>query len=322
VAVRQIPPEDRTERKRFVALEAELLGGEPLFVPDIASGVDKRLRSRPPFYEEMDYTAFLAGDRRDVARCAAFVNRRWQRDKGEEAGFIGYFTAARGAGAEVAEMLQTAERWLAERRADRVIAPFNGATFHGLGAQTDAFDEEPIFPFPWHPPHYSQMLEAAGYRRTYPIWIFWIDFASERYRDATRRALEAPRCEVRPLVKKRWDAEVERLRSLFNDTFRDEWEFHAMTSAEFHEFLDQMKPVLDERQFLFAEVDGELAWFCFGLPDWTPLAPQPSTMGGWALSGFISTHNAPHPRAWSAAADALPASGPTRRPAPARGSRA
>ncbi len=49
------------------------------------------------------------------------------------------------------------------------------------------------------------------------------------------------------------------------------WEFHAMTSEEFHEFLDPIKPVLDERQFLFAEVDGEPAGFCFGLPDWTPL---------------------------------------------------
>ena len=49
------------------------------------------------------------------------------------------------------------------------------------------------------------------------------------------------------------------------------WEFHLMTSEEFHELFDQFKPVLDQRQFLFAEVEGEPVGFCFGLPDWTPL---------------------------------------------------
>lgn len=61
------------------------------------------------------------------------------------------------------------------------------------------------------------------------------------------------------------------MRRVFNDTFRAEWEFHPMTSAEFHEFLDPIKPVLDPQQFLFAEVDGGIAGFCFGFPDWTPL---------------------------------------------------
>jgi hypothetical protein len=176
--VRQVAAEDKRGRKQFVALEQELVGDEPLFVPEIAADVDKRLRGRSPFYEEMEHSLFVASNGRDLARCAAFVNRRWQRDKGEAAGFIGYFAAVPDAGAEVAEMLEAAERWLAERGATRVIAPFNGATFHGIGVQTDAFDEEPMFPFPWQPPHYCRLLEAAGYRPTYPLWLFEIDFSS------------------------------------------------------------------------------------------------------------------------------------------------
>jgi GNAT superfamily N-acetyltransferase len=272
MAVREISPEDKPERKRFVALERELYGGEPLFVPEIESDVHKRLRGRSPFYEQMEHTLYLADSGgRDVARCAALINRRWQTDKQDRAGFVGYFAAAPDARAEVAEMLSVAERWLAERGADRAIAPFNGATLHGMSTQTDGFDEEPIFPFPWQPPHHPALLEAAGYRPTYPLWIFDVDFGSERYRTASRRALEDPQCEVRQLDKKRWDEELERLRLVFNDTFSDEWEFHALTSEEFHEFFDQMKPVLDPTQFLFAEVGGEIAGFCFGMPDWTPL---------------------------------------------------
>ena len=271
MAVREISPEDKGERKRFVALEHELLRGEPLYIPEIKSDVQKYIRGRSPFYEEMDHALFLASNERDVARCAAFINRRWQRDKGEDAGFIGYLAAAPDAGAEVGEMLQMAEGWLAERGAKRVIAPYNGSTMHGIAVLTDAFDEEPMFPFQWQPPHYPPMLEAAGYRPTYPFWIFDVDFSSERYQTASRRALEDARCEVRQFDKKRWDDELEALREVFNDTFSDEWEFHTLTSEEFHEFFDQMKPIMDARQFLFAEVDGEVAGFCFGMPDWTPL---------------------------------------------------
>jgi hypothetical protein len=44
-----------------------------------------------------------------------------------------------------------------------------------------------------------------------------------------------------------------------------------MTSDEYQEFVADLKPVFDERQFLFAEVDGEPVGICWGLPDWTPL---------------------------------------------------
>ena len=269
--VSQIAPEDKRERKRFVMLEPKLFRDERLYVPPIASDVNKYLRGRSPFYEQMDYSLFVASNNRDLARCAALINRRWQRDKGENAGFIGYFAAAPIAWAEAGEMLAAAERWLSERGADRVIAPFNGAAFHGLGALTNAFDEEPIFPYPWQPPYYPKLLESAGYRPTYPFWVYDVDFSSERYRTVSHRALTDSRCTVRPLDKKHWVNEFETLRTVFNETFRDEWEFHKMTNPEFREVFDQFKPVLDPRTILFAEVDGEPAGFCFGMPGWTPL---------------------------------------------------
>ena len=262
---------DSRQRRRFTALEHELLANEPLYVPEMRSDIDKRLQGRSPFYEEVEQAAFVAGDRYDLARCVAFVNRRWQRDKGEDAGFIGYFAGADGAEDVVHEMLGIAESWLAERGASRVIAPYNAAAFHGLGAESDAFDEDPMFPFPWQPPHYPELLESCGYRPTYPFWIFDVDLTSAHYERVSGLALNDARCTIRTLDKKRWSEEMEALTSVFNETMRDEWEFHAMTNREFREPFDEFKPVLDPRQFLFADVDGEVAGFCFGLPDWTPL---------------------------------------------------
>src|SRR6185312_6537526 len=47
--------------------------------------------------------------------------------------------------------------------------------------------------------------------------------------------------------------------------------FHRYTLDEFNELFGPMKPVLDPRQLLIAEVEGEPAGLCFGMPDWTPL---------------------------------------------------
>ncbi len=144
------------------------------------------------------------------------INRRWQRDNDQGAGFVGYFVALRGTEPQVAELLATAEQWLAQRGADRVIAPFNGAAMRGLGTLTGAFDESPMFPFPWQPPHHPALLEANGYRPSYPFWIFDIDCSSERYRDSRpgERAVHGA-----PVDKKRWKPEMETMRTVFNDTF-------------------------------------------------------------------------------------------------------
>lgn len=115
------------------------------------------------------------------------------------------------------------------------------------------------------------LFETAGYEPAYRFWVYEIDFASERYRDVSRAAIDDARCTVRPFNKKRWSDEVETLRRLNNETFRDEWEFHSITREEYAEFMAYYKPVFDERQFLFAEIDGEPVGACFGQPDWTPL---------------------------------------------------
>jgi ribosomal protein S18 acetylase RimI-like enzyme len=128
-----------------------------------------------------------------------------------------------------------------------------------------------MFPLLWQPPYYPALFEAAGYEPAYPFWIYDVDFTSERYRTASRRAIDDARCTVRTFDKKRWDEEFETWRRVHNEAFRDEWEFHEITRDEYVEFVADLKPVFDERQLLFAEVDGEPVGICWGLPDWTPL---------------------------------------------------
>ena len=104
----------------------------------------------------------------------------------------------------------------------------------------------------------------------YPLWYYEIDFQTERYRQFTRRALESPQCDLRPIDKKRWDEEVQVMRILFNEGFDEEWEFEQFTPEQFKEFYAAFKPTFDPRTTVIAEVEGEPAGMAVGLPDLTP----------------------------------------------------
>ena len=294
LGVRVVDHASKAELRRFVRLERELMADEPLFVPAIDADVQKFLSGRSALCHGIEQALFVASrGGRDVARCAAFVNRGWQQHHGEPAGFIGLFAAGTGVEAEVVEMLDRAEEWLGRRGVTRVIAPYNGHAAVGLfGMQTGAFSQALNFPYAWAPPRYVDYLAAADYHPSYPWWTFTTDLRSERYLAASRRAMAEARCRVRPIDKRRWAQEWETLTRLWNVGFSAEWEFHPYAVAELREFFDPLKPFVDPRQHLIAEVDGEPAGFCIGYPDLNPLLRKaggrsgPATIARLALTRF------------------------------------
>jgi hypothetical protein len=268
--VREISPFDREALKGFVELERKLVGLNPLFVSDFDSDVIKRLSGKSAFFSETEHTLFVASDgSRDLSRCAALINRRYQKAKNEAVGFLGYLAAAPDSGPQVQAMLEQAEVWLSKRGVTRVIAPYDLGLRFGL--LTTAFDEEPITTFWWHPPYYAEYFAGSGYEPTYPLWVYTIDFSSGKYHAAVERVAENKTVRIRPISKKQWNSDLEIIRQLLNETFKEEWECHPYTSEEFHEFFDPIKPLIETYQMLIAEVEGKLAGFCLGLPDWNPL---------------------------------------------------
>lgn len=267
--VQQMPFSEVKSLRGFVRLEGEIVGSFPLYILEIRKDMCKRLSGQSPFYTDVEHALFVASDgKSDMARCVALINRRYQKAKGEAVGFIGHFCAVPGAETQVKSLLEEVESWLQERNVERVIAPHNGSVFLGLGFLTAAFDEEPMFPFGWHPPYYQQYLQNSGYNATYPLWFYTIDFSSEKYRTVTQEVLENKSISVRPIDKKNWDTDLEIYRNVLNESFKEEWEFHPFTREEFQAFFGAMKPVLDSRLMLMAEVDGKTAGICWGLPDW------------------------------------------------------
>jgi GNAT superfamily N-acetyltransferase len=270
MAVLEVPM-DRRSLRRFVRLERELNAGRPIWWGEIDSDHVKRLSGRSALTASSEMQAFVARNGRPRARCAGVINRRWREDNEQLAGGIGYFAAVDDAGSDVAELLARAETWLAERGCDRAIAPFNGGAMQGIGVLVARFDEEPAFPMPWQPPSYSAYLEASGYRPTYPLWFYEVDFAADAYRAAKSSALADPFALVRPVNKRRWKDELAMVGRVINASFRDEWEFYDYSDEEWIEVMAPLKAVLDPRFMVIAEVDGEGVGACVAFPHWTAL---------------------------------------------------
>lgn len=267
MAVREVDPGDKRQLNEFIRMERTLLRDQPLFVGELDSDVRKRLSGDSEFSVGVEYALFANGG----ARCVAIVNPLWQQSHEEpQTGHVGWFAAAPDASEQAAEVLAAAEDWLGRRGMTRAIAPFNGNAFMGLSVLTDSFPESPMFPMPWSPPYYEGYLVDAGYAHAYPLWIYEVDFAYERYQDFTRRALESPECTLREMDKSRWDDEVEILRLVWNEGFSDEWEFQQYNAAQFREFFKDVKSTLNPRTVLIAEVDGEAAGLVWGMPDLNP----------------------------------------------------
>lgn len=263
---------NKTELNRFVKLERKLMKENPLYISDIDSDVTKLLNKKSPFFKQMELCLFVASKAgEDIARCAALINKKYQAEKEDGVGFIGFFAAARDCKMEVGEMFCHAEEWLKENGVTKIIAPCNGGSPQSMGFLTTAYDESPMFPFPWHPPYYKDYIESLNYNPAYPLWYYEIDFASEKYQKTKQRHLNNQSVNIRPISKKNWDSDLEIIRQLLNETFKDEWEFCNLTSEEMKEFFGAMKPIIDPHQMLIAEIDGRPAGFCIALPDLTPL---------------------------------------------------
>ena len=266
--VREVSKSDQEELKKFVSLERELLGSYPHFIPNIDDDIMYQLSGQSPFFSEMEYTMFVASNgSEDVARCAALINRKYQKAKNEAVGFIGYFASAPENNQLVREMFGQAETWLKERGVKRIIAPYDGAIYLDFGFRTAAFDEEPIFPFKWHPPYYRDYMHEAGFEPSYPLWSYIVDFSSDKYLAIAQQVKDNQAVRVRPLNKNNWDEEMDIQRRVLNEAFKNEWEYYPLSREEFHDFYDPLKEFIDPRQMLVAEIDNEPVGICMGYPD-------------------------------------------------------
>ena len=230
-------------------------------------------RDRHPYHQHAETEYFLA--RRGgavVGRIAASVNHLHNEFHEERTGFFGFFECIDDPSV-ARSLLAAAEAWLAARGMDRMRGPMNFSTNDesvSPGILIEGFQSPPVIMMGHNPPYYLGLLEAAGFEKARDLLAYWID--ADETPPAMRRAMAAlarkEGVSIRSVDMKRFQAEVATVQDIYNSAWERNWGFVPMTEAEFAHMARQLRPVVDPRFALIAEVGGEAVAFAVGLPDY------------------------------------------------------
>lgn len=280
------PVRTAADRRAFIALPFRLHRGHAHWVPPLRSEVAALINPRKhPFHAHAAVELFLARNAagRVVGRVAAIRNQLHEETHHEPVGFFGLFECERDQDVATA-LLDAAADWLRERGLTAMRGPANFSSNEDWGLLVDGFDRDPSIMMPYNPPYYAALLEGAGFHKAKDVVAYELNadmmgvpagateaeaaaYIPERLRNFERLARERYGVVVRPFDKSNFDAEVKRIRDLYNDAWEANWGFVPFTEDEFDHLAKQLKPVADFDLIAFVEVKGETAGFAIALPD-------------------------------------------------------
>ncbi len=265
-SVEIVPVDSAAALRRFIVLPDVLSRGDPAYVPPLLDEQRKLLRPRHnPYFQHAEARYWLARrGGRDVGRISAQV----ERAGGEPRGHFGMIAAVDDP-AVFEALLAAAEDWHRARGITHVSGPLNLSINEQPGLLISGFETPPMLLMNHDLPHVGPRLEQQGYRKEKDLFAYLYDSANLLPTDI-RRMIERPLPDglvIRPLDMKRYKEEVATVSALFNDAWAENWGFVPLSEAETDQMAKQMRLLLNEKLFWFAEFEGEPVGFIVALPN-------------------------------------------------------
>ncbi|MEX1010824.1 MAG: GNAT family N-acetyltransferase [Balneolaceae bacterium] len=227
---------------------------------------------RNPFFNDAEIALFLAEeDGRPAGRIAAILDHRYNRFHDSHTGFFGFFESVDSQGT-VDLLMRVASDWLKDRGVTRLLGPANPGMMDEIGILVDGFDRRPSILMPYHKPWYDKLLKGAGLEKEIDLFAFEVTENSVQ-RERMNRAADivhkrVPGLNVREIRMKSLRKELDIIRHIFNEAWKENWGFIPLTSEELETMASDMKKIVDTRFAHVAEIDGEPVAFSIALPDY------------------------------------------------------
>ncbi len=261
-------------------------------------------------YMEGDYYVAWRGAQ-PVGTIAAFINHRHNEFHNERIGWFGAFDVLDDQEAATA-LLDTAAGHVRRLGYEALRGPQTFTTHEECGLLIEGFGR-PVLLMPWNPPRYQAHVEQAGLVKFVDLYSFAMsrDMSADsglaqRLRRITQQVMKRNRITIRPIERKNLSADFSRFRELYNAAWDCNQGFVPMTEAELDALVAGLGQFLDPDFAFFASVDGELAGFVLGIPDFNqvlqkaaarPGVPEPLTLlravWHWKLRPVIDTVRIP-----------------------------
>ncbi|MCR9133699.1 MAG: GNAT family N-acetyltransferase [bacterium] len=260
------------EKKTFLEFPYTHYQNDPHFVPPLRLDQKKLIDTKKnPFYDNAEIALFIAEHNGNIAgRISATVDHRFNKYHNSNTGHFGFFECIDHQ--PTAELLfRVAEDWLRDRGITKVLGPASPGMMDMIGILTEGFDRDPFVMMPYSKPYYPKLIEACGYDVEMELLAFMIsqdDVASDRMKRATEIVHKRnPGLSFRQVNMKRIKEEVEIVREIYNQAWKDNWGFLPLTKAELQSTADDFKLILDADVAHIAEIDGRPVGFSISIPN-------------------------------------------------------
>lgn len=223
------------------------------------------------FYKNGNIALFLAEQNGEVCgRIAAIEDHRFNDYHDTNIGFFGFFECIDDE--SVAKLLfKVATDWLKDKGYTDVLGPSNPSMMDEIGILVDGFQHDPSILMPYHKPYYDKLIKSAGFEKEMDMYAYRVTQESVSF-DRMYRAEEIvkrryPMLRIREIDLKNIDKEVQTVRRIFNEAWKDNWGFIPLTEEELAATANDFKMILDPKVAHMAEIDGEPIAFSIALPD-------------------------------------------------------
>lgn len=264
----------KSDLAQFLKIPYRIYGkNHPQYVHPLLAQVKSFLSKRKnPFFRHADTELWVARDGAiPVGRIAASVDHTSNEYHDEKVGFFGFYEAPDEQ--EVAtSLLLTAYDWIADQGMTTMRGPGCFTTNHDyLGLLVEGYEHRPVLGMPWQPPYYLEQMEQFGLVKLKDL-LAW-EFAAPDRQPPERITRFAERLQRRQdftirrfRMNRFWD-EVETVRKLYYDAWKDNWGFVPMDEEEFRHLAKDMKSMVDPGLLLIAERGNEAIGFAMTTQD-------------------------------------------------------
>ena len=266
-----MPVTDGRGLDRFIAYPYDHYRNDPLWVPQLRRDIRILLSpGKNPFWEHAEAQYWLArSDGRTVGRIGAIKNELHNQEHHDKVGFYGFFESINDQSVANA-LFNTAGSWLRAKGLDTMRGPMNPSTNDDCGLLIKNNDTPPSLMMPYNFAYYEALHDRYGFQKAKDLLAYeggGAEAAPERVLRLGQRVMQRSGVTLRTLNMKRFDAEVELIKKLYNTAWEKNWGFVPLTDAEIDHLAKQLKPIVVPDLVIFAERGGDVVGLGVGLPD-------------------------------------------------------
>jgi hypothetical protein len=270
----EIVPCPRTPRavNSFLNVSYGIYNGDPHWVAPLLVDLNKVFSAANPLFEHAEMQLWIARrNGRDVGRIAGILDRNHNQAHQERTAFFGFFECENDAQTS-RQLFDAVRTWARQKGMRRVLGPMNPTTNDECGLLVDGFDSPPHLMMTYNPRYYVDLVTSEGFVKAKDLLAYNIDVAGiprqRLERIATKTRQRNPQFQFKPVRRKTLNADLVKIKEVYNAAWQDNWGFIPMTDAEIDFMAARLKPLLVEGLVWIAESAGEPVGFMLAIPDY------------------------------------------------------